>query len=69
MNFNRKSFDFFFDCHDREHEVPSEGLLELHYYTSERWVDRELREMLQGRCLVGEEKQHSDKSEEDGPLV
>merc|ERR1711871_68469 len=29
-----------------EDEVPSEGLLQLHYYTSERWVDRELRNML-----------------------
>ena len=38
-----------------EHEVPGEGLLQLHYYTSERWVDRDLRSMLRARCLVGEE--------------
>jgi hypothetical protein len=29
-----------------EHEVPGEGLLQLHYYTSEKWVDRDLQSML-----------------------
>ena len=36
-------------------EIPKEGLLQLHYYTSEKWVDPELRRELQRRCLVGEE--------------
>ncbi len=36
-------------------EIPKEGLPQLHYYTSEKWVDPELRRELQRRCLVGEE--------------
>ena len=48
-----------------EKEVPSDGLLQLHYYTSERWVDRELRAMLQGRCLVGEENQNEEEEEQE----
>ena len=45
-----------------EHEVPREGLLQLHYYTSEKWVDRDLRSMLRARCLVGEEE-HGEEAD------
>ena len=52
-----------------EEEVPQEGLLQLHYYTSEKWVDRELRSMLRARCLVGEEeKEEEEEDEEDMPM-
>ena len=50
-----------------EEEVPQEGLLQLHYYTSEKWVDRELRSMLRARCLVGEEEKE-EEDEEDMPM-
>jgi hypothetical protein len=47
-----------------EHEVPGEGLLQLHYCTSEKWVDRDLRSMLRARCLVGEEVNSASTEEE-----
>ena len=47
-----------------EHEVPGQGLLQLHYYTSKKWVDRDLRTMLCARCLVGKEVNSASTEEE-----